>query len=596
MLSAGGQRVISFNGEVYNFRALRRELEDLGHRFRGGSDTEVMLGAIERWGLEGALQRFAGMFAFGLWDRKARVLHLVRDRIGKKPLYVARIGKALVFASELKAIRSFPGFEARIDRQAVAAMLARGVLPDRCCIWQDVFKLPPGAMLSVSADDLAGAPGTTMLKAGIRQWWSLAAVAESGRASPLQGSDTELVAQLDTLLRLAVRERMVADVPLGAFLSGGIDSSTVVALMQAQSDRPVRSFTIAFQEKGYDESVDAQRIARHLGTDHTELHLTPDEARDVIPALPRIFDEPFADWSQIPTLLVSRLARQDVTVALSGDGGDECFAGYARHFLAARLAPLLALPPVLRHGVAQVLGHLANGTSEAIAARLPASNRLRQALRGDRLRRLADLFAADGDQDIYQRLTRVSPMLLARERAPAEPTIPELDDLVSQLIFRDMTGYLTDDILVKLDRASMATSLEARCPLLDHRVVEFAWRLPTALKVRDGQGKWILRQVLARYVPPQLFERPKQGFDVPVGAWLRGPLRAWADDLLSEARLRRHDLLDVAVVQACWQEHRAGRRDHALALWTVLMLEAWLDEVEDPPVSASAGAFALQES
>ncbi len=591
MLSASGRLVISFNGEVYNFATLRRELEDIGHRFRGSSDTEVMLCAIECWGLERALRRFTGMFAFGLWDREARMLHLARDRMGKKPLYVARIGRALVFASELKAIRAFPGFEARIDRQAVAAMLARGAMPDRCCIWQDVFKLPPGASLSVSADDMTGAPGTAALKAEVHQWWSLADVAERGRSAPFRASDAEIVEELDALLRLTVRERMVADVPLGAFLSSGIDSSTVVALMQAQSDRPVRTFTIGFQERGYDESAAAGDIARHIGTDHTELRLTPDEARDVIPELPRVWDEPFADWSQIPTLLVSRLARQDVTVALSGDGGDECFAGYARHFLAARFSSLLGMPPFVRRTAADILASLANGAGERLVGRLPASDRLRQSLRGDRLRRLSDLFAANGDQDIYHRLTCVSPLSLAREPEVAEPDAPALDDLVSQLVFRDMAGYLTSDILVKLDRASMATSLETRCPLLDHRVVEFAWHLPTALKVRHGQGKWILRQVLARYVPPRLFERPKQGFDVPVCAWLRGPLRAWAGDLLSETRLRCHDLLDVAAVRACWEAHLSGRRDHALALWAVLMLEAWLDEVEGPPVSAAIEAF-----
>lgn len=593
MLSHSGRLVMTFNGEVYNFHTLRRELEDLGHSFRGGSDTEVMLGAIESWGLERALQRFTGMFALGLWDRRARVLHLVRDRMGKKPLYIARIGRALVFASELKAIRTFPGFQARIDREAVAAMLARGTMPDRCCIWHDVFKLPPGAMLSVSADEIADAPDTATLKSRIHQWWSLAAVAEEGRKNPFVSDDVALVAELDELLRLAVRERMVADVPLGAFLSGGIDSSTVVALMQAQSDRPVRTFTIAFRERGYDESVEAGRIARHLGTDHTELHLTPAEAREVIPELPRIWDEPFADWSQIPTLLVSRLARTDVTVALSGDGGDECFAGYSRHFLAVRLASLLGLPPILRRTAADFLVHLANGASEEFVNRLPVPDRLRRSLRGDRLRRLSDLFAANGDQEIYRRLTRVSELTLARDAEAAEPDAPVLDDLVSQLIFRDMTGYLTSDILVKLDRASMATSLEARCPLLDHRVVEFAWRLPTAVKVRHGQGKWILRQVLARYLPRHLFERPKQGFDVPVGAWLKGPLRAWAADLLTESRLRRHDLLDVAAVQACWAEHLSGRRDHSLALWAVLMLQAWLDEGAGPPATTPVGEFDL---
>ncbi|QCI68414.1 asparagine synthase (glutamine-hydrolyzing) [Phreatobacter stygius] len=582
MRSANGRLIITFNGEVYNFGALRRELESLGHGFRGGSDTEVMLAAIECWGLEPALQRFSGMFAFALWDRAARVLHLARDRIGKKPLYVARLPGALVFASELKALRTLPHFRPEIDRRAVAAMLARGCVPDDLCIWNDVFKLPPGAMLSLSAADIAGPADTASLKARISRWWSLAAVAERGRRDPCALDDGDMVAELDGLLRLAVGERMVADVPLGAFLSGGIDSSTVVALMQAQANRPVRTFTIAFGERGYDESVDAGRIARHLGTDHTELRLSPAEARTVIPELPRIWDEPFADESQIPTLLVSRLARTDVTVALSGDGGDECFAGYSRHFLAARLAPLLRGPSRMRRTAAAALDHMAGGTSAWIVDKLPLPNALRRAIGGDRLRRLAELLAADDTRDMYRRLTRLSSLCLARDAGPAEADAPPLDDLVSELIFRDMAGYLPDDILVKLDRASMATSLEARCPLLDHRIIEFAWRLPTAAKVRHGQGKWILRQVLARYVPRALFERPKQGFDVPVGAWLKGPLRAWAEDLLTAARLRRHDLLEPVAVRSCWQEHLSGRRDHSRVLWAVLMLEAWLDESTAP--------------
>lgn len=584
MLSRSGRLVMTFNGEVYNFLTLRRELESMGHSFRGGSDTEVMLSAIECWGLDAALQRFAGMFAFGLWDRETRVLHLARDRMGKKPLYVACVEGALVFASELKAIRALPGFRPEIDPRAAAAMLAGGAVPDSCCIWRGVFKIPPGARLSLSADDLAANPDAATLRAKSRRWWSLADIAAAGRNAPIAQDDDLLVEQLDDLLRLAVRERMIADVPLGAFLSGGIDSSSVVALMQAQSSRPVRTFTIAFGERGYDESADAGRVARHLGTDHTELRLTPAAARDVIPELPRIWDEPFADESQIPTLLVSRLAREHVTVALSGDGGDECFAGYARHVLTARLDRLLRAPPIFRRTAATTLRFLAAGASDRIADARLVPDDLRRLLRGDRLRRLTDLLAANGDTEIYQRLTRLSDLPLTPEpqadvEAEGEQSgAPALDDLVSRVIFGDMTGYLPDDILVKLDRASMATSLEARCPILDHRVVEFAWRLPTAAKVRRGQGKWILRQVLARYVPRHMFERPKQGFDVPVAAWLRGPLRPWAADLLTEARLRRHDLLDPLVVQACWQEHLSGRRDHARVLWAALMFQAWFDD------------------
>ncbi|MBN8939918.1 MAG: asparagine synthase (glutamine-hydrolyzing) [Rhizobiales bacterium] len=598
MLSRSGRLAITFNGEVYNFLTLRRELESMGHSFRGGSDTEVMLSAIECWGLDAALRRFAGMFAFGLWDRETRILHLARDRMGKKPLYVACLQGALVFASELKAIRALPGFRPEVDARAAAAMLANGSVPDSACIWRGVFKIPPGSALSLNADDVTGAEAGT-LRAKSRRWWSLADVAAAGRRTPLVQDDDLLVEELDDLLRLAVRERMIADVPLGAFLSGGIDSSSVVALMQAQSSRPVRTFTIAFGERGYDESADAGRVARHLGTDHTELHLTPAAARDVIPELPHIWDEPFADESQIPTLLVSRLARDHVTVALSGDGGDECFAGYSRHVLTARLARLLRAPPIFRRTAATTLRFLAGDASDKMADAPFIPNDLRRLLRGDRLRRLTDLLAADGDTEIYQRLTRLSDLPLTPEaeveteaQAEAEQAgVPPLDDLVSRIIYGDMTGYLPDDILVKLDRASMATSLEARCPILDHRVVEFAWRLPTAAKVRHGQGKWILRQVLARYVPAHLFDRPKQGFDVPVAAWLRGPLQPWAADLLAEARLRRHDLLDPVAVQACWEEHLTGRRDRSRALWAALMFQAWLDEASTPSPLAATDEF-----
>jgi asparagine synthase (glutamine-hydrolysing) len=590
MASADGQLIITFNGEIYNFAALRRELAALGHRFRGGSDTEVMLRAIECWGLEPALQRFCGMFAFALWDRRKRVLHLARDRIGKKPLYVACLPGAILFASELKAFHTVPGFAPVIDRQAVASYLARGVVPDSACIYEGVFKLPPGATLSISARDLAEGADAASLKASCRRWWSLAEVAARGRKEPFLPIGEDLVSALDGLLRLTVRERMVADVPLGAFLSGGVDSSTVVALMQAQSERPVRTFTIAFGEPGYDESGDAARIARHLGTDHTEFKLSPAEAREVIPELPRIWDEPFADESQIPTLLVSRLARQEVTVALSGDGGDECFAGYQRHFRMARLAPLLAAPAGPRRAIAGALNHLSGPFMKRLAADLPMPERLRRTIEDGRLERLAGLLEA-GDRHLYDSLTRLTDRRLARDAEAADATFAHLDDLVSRLVYRDMTGYLVDDILVKLDRATMATSLEGRCPILDHRIIEFAWHLPTAAKVRRGRGKWILREVLARYVPRSLFERPKQGFDVPIGAWLRGPLRAWAEELLSPSKLSRHDLLDVEGVRQCWAEHLDGRRDHSRILWAVLMLQAWLDEVSVQPVAAPVREF-----
>ncbi|MBZ9822419.1 asparagine synthase (glutamine-hydrolyzing) [Mesorhizobium sp. CA4] len=595
MRSASGRYVTTFNGEIYNFRDLRRELEDAGHQFRGTGDTEVMLCAVEAWGIEAALKRFAGMFAFGLWDLKTRTLHLARDRMGKKPLYVALVGHALVFASELKAIRCFPGFSADLDLDATAAMLSRGWVPDHRCIWQGVFKLPPGSLLSVRPTDLAEAGGADALRRRVKQWWSLAEVAAKGRENQIAGSDEDLTDELDNLLRLAVRERMIADVPLGGFLSGGIDSSTVVALMQAQSRSPVRTFTVAFAEGGFDEAPYAAEVARHLGTDHTELHLSPAAARDVIPELPRIWDEPFADESQIPTLLVARLARQHVTVALSGDGGDECFAGYGRHFMAERLKRQQGLPIQLRRALAAGAGLLARAVRHEIVGNLPLSASVRHALRGDRLDRLAPLLAATSEDELYQRLKGSAVENLARQKLPTSSDgAPQLDGLLSRLLYDDMAGYLPGDILVKLDRATMANGLEGRCPLLDHRVVEFAWRLPSNVKVRNGGGKWILRHLLHRYLPERLIDRPKQGFDVPIAVWLRGPLRIWANELIAGMRNSGDRIFDLAKVDACWRDHVDGKHDHSRELWPALMFQAWHEEASRSPVS-EAGLSQMPE-
>ena len=593
MISASGRYVITFNGEIYNFRDLRRELEEAGNAFRGTGDTEMMLCAIETWGLDAAVARFAGMFAFGLWDLQTRTLHLVRDRMGKKPLYVGLTREALIFASELNAIRHFRGFRADLDAGAAAAMLSRGWVPDSNCIWRAAFKLPPGSIMSVKATDLGHALDADALARCIRRWWSLAEIASSNRREPAAGSDEDLTAELDRLLRLAVRERMVADVPLGAFLSGGIDSSAVVAIMQAQSPTPVRTFTIAFSESGFDEAPHAAAVAHFLGTDHTELHLSAATACEVIPELPRIWDEPFGDESQIPTLLVSRLARQHVTVALSGDGGDECFAGYSRHFLASHLTRQQRLPAPVRRAIAAGAGLLAQVSDRGLIGSMPLSANVRHALRSDRLQRLTHLLKAANEDDLLQRLTNPSTKALVRHQPPPlDFDAPQLDDLLSRLQFEDMTRYLPGDILVKLDRATMANSLEGRCPFLDHRVVEFSWRLPADAKVRNGQGKWILRHLLGRYVPRQLIDRPKQGFDVPVGAWLRGPLRVWASDLIASAHLSDVGILDFAKVDACWREHLDGRYDRARDLWPVLMFEAWRREAARP---ITAGATTSQE-
>lgn len=577
MLSADENLVMTFNGEIYNFASLRPGLEAEGHRFRSDSDTEVMLAAFESHGIEEALKQFSGMFAAGVWDRKDRVLHLVRDRMGKKPLYVALAGSALLFASELKAILAYPGFRPTVDTRALAMMLRQGWMPDNHCIWNGVFKLPPGTMLSVRPEDLEKA-SIESLRARVRCWWSLAAIAETGQRYPLLLDESELDAELDCLLRSAVRQRMVADVPLGAFLSGGIDSSTVVALMQAQSSRPIRTFTVGFREAPYDEAAHASKVARHFGTDHTEFRLTPAEVCAVIPDLPQIWDEPFADESQIPTLLLSRLARQHVTVALSGDGGDECFGGYARHFMLAQLAALFRLPSSLRRLAASALLNLSPRAWQEMFRILKLPAELRSALNGVNLQKFARVLEAADEQERYDQLTTFGSRPVALDPGAADPAdVPPLPDAVGRLIYRDMAGYLTGDILVKLDRATMATSLEARCPFLDDRVVEFAWRLPTAAKIRDGQGKRPLRRVLRRYLPESLFERPKQGFNVPIGEWLSGPLRGWAEELLDGASIRREGLLHSGRIQACWQQHLSGRRDRSGELWAILMVQAWLD-------------------
>ncbi|MBZ9849997.1 asparagine synthase (glutamine-hydrolyzing) [Mesorhizobium sp. CA14] len=587
MRSASGRYMITFNGEIYNFRDLRRELEGLGRQFHGTGDTEVLLCAIETWGLEIALRRCAGMFAFGLWDLKTRTLHLARDRMGKKPLYIALAGRALVFASELKAIRYFPHFSPELDLGAAGAMLSKGWVPDCACIWRNVFKLPPGSVLSVRSADLAQAGSAGSLSQRVEHWWSLAEIATKGREDPIDGTDGDLTNELDDLLRLAVRERMISDVPLGSFLSGGIDSSTVVALMQAQSTSPVRTFTIAFAEGGFDESGYAADVAKHLGADHTELHLSPDAARQVIPELPRIWDEPFADESQIPTLLVARLARQHVTVALSGDGGDECFAGYGRHFMADRLKRQQSLPLAMRRMVARGLDLLARAAREDILDRLPLTANVRHMLRSDRLNRFAGLLGARHEDELYQRLVTSPAGSLTRHAHSSPIATPKLDGLLSRVLYDDMAGYLPGDILVKLDRATMANGLEGRCPLLDHRVVEFAWRVPSQAKVRDGKGKWILRNLLRRYLPDRLIDRPKQGFDVPIAAWLRGPLHNWATDLLADIRHDGEGVLDSAKVDGYWRDHMRGQ-DHSRELWSALMFQAWRDEARRAPIATSS--------
>ncbi len=573
MASADGRHVIAYNGEVYNFSELRAELEVGGVAFRGSCDTEVVVEAIAAWGLERALGRMVGMFALALWDKAERVLYLARDRLGIKPLYWGACGGHFLFASEIKALRAHPAWTAGVDLEALATYLRFGYVPSPRSIYTGISKLDPGTFLTLREGG----------EAEIHRYWDLREITSSARAWQGDLDDTEAADRLDDLLRHAVKGRMAADVPLGAFLSGGVDSSTVAAMMQAQSLRPVKTFSIGFTESAFDESDEAAAVARHLGTDHTELMVSPADARTVIPSLPHIYDEPFADSSQIPTYLVSRLASRQVSVALSGDGGDEMFAGYNRHRLAAGAwSRLQRVPPALRGMAASCLRTFPPRLWDMLFALSPF--KLRHVLTGDRMHKLALVLSSANGADLYGRLVSQWPdpeSLVIEDAREGEriwddpELVRDLPDLMARMRYMDTVGYLPDDILTKLDRASMAVSLEARVPLIDHRVAEFAAGLPPDMLIRDGCGKWLLRQVLHRYVPGKLATRPKTGFGVPLDSWLRGPLRDWAEGLLSRSRLKEEGFFAPAPVRRAWKEHLSGRRNHQHKLWAVLMFQAW---------------------
>ena len=573
MHSADRRFVITFNGEIYNYRDIRRELQAAGHSMRSDSDTEVLLEACALWGVEGAIERAIGMFAFALWDRKTRSLTLARDRLGIKPLYYAASPERILFASQLKAFRPAPHWKPTIDEDAVVGYLRHAYIAQPRTIYREAEKLAPGHILTLRQ-------GST---SSPKCFWDLRDIAVAGqrRNDPVP-DPREAADRLDALLRDSVKLRMIADVPLGAFLSGGIDSSTVVALMQAQSTRAVKTFSIGFHESGYDEAQCAKQVAAHLGTDHTEFYVEPRHALDVIPHLADWFDEPFADPSQIPTYLVSELTRKHVTVALSGDGGDELFAGYNRYVWAERLARAVNLVPrPLRGASAAALRALAPQTWNRLFGFVPAA--WRPALPGDKLHKITTLLDNPQPDAIYRRL--VSQWERPEEVAAAgreprgpmwDPTIArDFHDLVPRMQFLDMITYLPDDILTKVDRATMAVGLEGRVPLLDHRVVAYSWSLPLEFKLRGGRSKWLLRQVLDRYVPRSLIDRPKMGFGVPIDAWLRGPLREWAESLLAPARLASDGFVRVEPVRRAWREHLEGSRNWQYPLWTVLMLQAW---------------------
>lgn len=582
MHSADGRFVAVFNGEIYNFRDLRHTLTGLGHTFRGSSDTEIMLAAICQWGFANALTRFVGMFALAVWDRAEQVLYLARDRFGEKPLYYGRVDGAFVFASELKALHACPGWTGAINRDALALFMRHRYVPAPYSIYRGITKLLPGTYLTLPYARMQAGEYPEPVA-----YWSARQAAEAGNANPFTGSDAEAIEHLDRLLREAIGLQMVADVPLGAFLSGGIDSSTIVALMQVQSSQPVKTFTIGFRESAYNEAEAAAAVAHHLGTDHTELYVAPGDALNVIPRLPFLYDEPFSDQSQIPTFLVAELTRQYVTVSLSGDAGDELFGGYSRYLAAPALWQRIGwLDPSQRYALARLLRATPSDRLDSLlgwlAPLLSQYGRITSA--GERLHKVADILAAATPDALYYGLTSQwkqptelvlnahEPLTALTDSAQHVP----IAEFAQRMMYLDAVSYLPDDILVKVDRASMGVSLESRVPFLDHRVAEFAWSLPLSLKIREGTGKWLLRQVLYRYVPAALVERPKTGFNIPLGEWLRGPLRAWAEDLLDERRLRDEGFFDPQTIRTTWSEHQAGRRNWHDHLWSVLMFQAWL--------------------
>jgi asparagine synthase (glutamine-hydrolysing) len=596
MESVSGRYVTIYNGEIYNHLDLRRQLQEDGHSFewRGHSDTETLLAAIEAWGVRGALERSIGMFALALWDRRERALILARDRLGEKPLYYGWQGEgqgaAFLFGSELKAFRPHPAFEGEVDRDSLTLLMRHGYIPAPHSIYRGIAKLMPGCFATLRS-------GRRELE--VEAYWSAAEVAERGTRQPLTASPAEAVESLERLLMDAVGQQMIADVPLGAFLSGGVDSSTIVALMQAQSTRPVKTFSIGFHEKEYNEAAYAKAVAKHLGTDHIELYVTPEEAMRVVPQLPEMYDEPFADPSQIPTYLVSQLARRSVTVSLSGDAGDEMFGGYNRYSMTAAFWRRLSMiPRPLRGTLAGALTSVSprtwNRLAGAVEPILPSSLRMR--VPGDKIHKGAGVLKSADVAELYHGLVsswREPEALVVGGREP--PTLltgraPDLAGLseIERMMALDMITYLPDDILAKVDRAAMSVSLETRVPLLDHRVVEYAWRLPIGYKIRGGQTKWALREVLYRHVPRALIERPKMGFGVPIGDWLRGPMRPWAEALLDRRRLEQEGYFRPEPIRRMWQAHLEGNVNEQYKLWIVLMFQAWLES--GGAGSARAGA------
>ena len=564
MTSGSDRYVIAFNGEIYNHLELRKELDRAGTppAWHGHSDTETLLAAFDRWGIETALGKTVGMFAFALWDRQQRTLTLARDRLGEKPLYYGWQGGVFLFGSELKALRAHPEFHADVDRGALSLYMQYGYVPAPASIYRNVYKLMPGSFMQIAAASRCGALPEP------RTYWSLLQAVERGRADPYGGGDAEAIDELEAHLKRAVSLQRIADVPLGAFLSGGVDSSTIVALMQDDAAHPVKTYTVGYGESAFSESRYARDVAEHLGTDHTDLHVSAREALDVIPRLVALYDEPFGDSSAIPAFLISSLARRHVTVALSGDGGDELFGGYTRYQRTADIwSTLNRVPRAARWAAAR-------GIHAWRRAGLPS---------GERADRMASYLSASTMAECYDaqlsRFPEAPALVMGGRTAQSGGSVPiafgSAGGRYDEMMYTDSSRYLPDDILTKVDRASMAVSLEVRVPMLDHRVLEFAWRLPSKMKVRGRQGKWLLKQLLAKYLPASMIERPKMGFGIPVGLWLRGPLREWGEDLLAEDRLRREGFLDPQAVRRRWLRHLAADGGESDALWQMLAFQAW---------------------
>lgn len=586
MHSDDQRHVIVFNGEIYNHLELRAQLEQQGRAptWRGQSDTETLIACHQAWGIENTLAAATGMFAFALWDRQTRRLVLARDRMGEKPLYWTWTGNALIFGSELKAMRRHPGWQAQVSRPALASFMRHGYIAAPHSIYEGVFKLPAGHWLDIPLDrpELARA-------AQPQAYWSLNDTVRDGIANPLEGDPEQAVDLLESELMRAIGGQMLSDVPLGAFLSGGIDSSAVVALMQSRSARPIKTFTIGFDDPRFNEAPHAASIAKHLGTDHTELYIDPSDALDLVPGLSERYDEPFADSSQIPTLMVSKLTRQHVTVALSGDGGDELFGGYNTFRFAPGLwRRIQRIPAPLRGLGASLLMRVPPSGWDAVLGRLRSASfsGSGRRLHGDKVHKLSGLLSAPHEREFYRRLSShwLQPEDLVAGSSEAatlmtdNEALKDVDSFEHYMMAASAGMYMPDDILVKVDRAAMSQSLEVRVPMLDHKVVELAWRMPLAWKIRQDKGKWPLRQLLFRHVPEALFERPKKGFSIPLAQWLRGPLKDWADSLLEPARLQREGYLNPGPVQRAWRQHLDGEQDHSSRLWCVLTFQAWLQE------------------